>query len=80
MDEGIFTVAKLVSTSSLQCNLTNIAFRVLLDTALALHIMSILYVTSQTVFWGNDVDANGESPVFYEGELEGFGFIRFVGA
>lgn len=31
---------------------------------------------SQTVFWGNDVDANGASPVFYEGELEGFSFIR----
>lgn len=33
---------------------------------------------SQTVYWGNDVDANGESPVFYEGELEGFSFIRYV--
>eukprot|EP00903_Cladosiphon_okamuranus_P013096 g12215.t1 len=32
--------------------------------------------TNQTVFWGNDVDANGASPVFYEGELEGFSFIR----
>ena len=35
-------------------------------------------VGSQTVFWGNDVDANGENPVFYEGELEGFSFIRWV--
>ncbi|CAN0164132.1 unnamed protein product [Ectocarpus sp. 4 AP-2014] len=32
--------------------------------------------TNQAVFWGNDVDANGASPVFYEGELEGFSFIR----
>lgn len=33
---------------------------------------------SQAVFWGNDVDANGASPVFYEGELEGFSFIRWA--
>ncbi|CAN0051760.1 unnamed protein product [Choristocarpus tenellus] len=32
--------------------------------------------TSQTVFWGNDLDMNGDSPVFFEGELEGFNFIR----
>lgn len=24
------------------------------------------------------MDANGENPVFYEGELEGFSFIRWV--
>lgn len=38
--------------------------------------MLLFHVNSQTVFWGNDMDANGESPVFYEGELEGFNFIR----
>ncbi|CAM9601114.1 unnamed protein product [Discosporangium mesarthrocarpum] len=32
--------------------------------------------TKQAVFWGNDFDMNGDSPVFFEGELEGFSFIR----
>lgn len=47
------------------------------DTMLPFSLLSF-HIPSQAVFWGNDVDANGESPVFYEGELEGFSFIRWA--
>lgn len=41
------------------------------------NLLSIHTSNSQPVFWGNDVDINGACPVFYEGELEGFSFIRW---